>query len=163
MTIDIGERIDIAIVDAAYTDYVPRGHLGASQIGDNCYRALWYSLHWASEGSKWPARSLRIADRGNREELRFQEWLGMVCERALFKDPKTNKQFKAKALNGIFSGSCDGIIKYKGKWYLAEFKTHANKYFNAVVKKGVKSERPKHWYQMQMYMRMMNLDQAFYD
>lgn len=162
MTIDIGERIDVAIVENEYKDYVPRGHLGASQIGDQCYRALWYSLHWTSEGQRWSARSLRIADRGNREEYRFQEWLAMVCEKTLFTNPKTGKQWKAKALNGIFSGSCDGVIKYKGEWYLVEFKTHANKYYNPVVKKGVKAARPKHWFQMQMYMHLLNLRKAIY-
>lgn len=162
MTIDIGERIDIAIVENEYKDYVPRGHLGASIIGSQCYRELWYSLHWANEGKQWTARSLRIADRGSREEFRFHVWLESVCERTLFVNPKTKKQWKAKALKGIFSGSCDGVIKYKGKWYLVEFKTHAAKYYREVVKKGVKAARPEHWYQMQMYMRMMKLNEAIY-
>jgi hypothetical protein len=59
----------------------PRPHLGASQIGNDCNRALWYSFRWAV----WPhfdGRTLRLFDRGQREEAVFVEELRRIGARA---------------------------------------------------------------------------------
>lgn len=51
-----------------------RKHLGASLIGDDCKRKLWYGFRWVYK-RKLDSRLLRLFNRGHREEDRFIEWL----------------------------------------------------------------------------------------
>jgi hypothetical protein len=52
----------------------PRTHLGASLIGRECKRYLWYVFRWCHH-PKHDGRLLRLFNRGHREEDRFIEWL----------------------------------------------------------------------------------------
>lgn len=52
----------------------PRGHLGASLIGDPCMRKLWYVFRWVKH-TRHTGRMYRLFNRGHREEERFVEWL----------------------------------------------------------------------------------------
>lgn len=56
-----------------------RSHLGASLIGEECKRKLWYLFRWCySEkfgSTENYARMMRLFNRGHREEDRFIEWL----------------------------------------------------------------------------------------
>ncbi len=51
-----------------------RTHLGASLIGHECSRHLWYVFRWVRH-ERFPPRMLRLFNRGHREEARFIEWL----------------------------------------------------------------------------------------
>jgi len=51
-----------------------RTHLGASLIGDECKRKLWYVFRWVKSGL-FDGRMLRLFNRGHREEDRYIEWL----------------------------------------------------------------------------------------
>lgn len=54
--------------------------LGASIIGHDCKRFLWYSFRWAFKAVN-DARMLRLGQRGNLEEARFIEYLrGIGCQ-----------------------------------------------------------------------------------
>lgn len=55
----------------------PRGHLGASIIGKECWRQVWYDWRWATH-VKPKGRMLRLWERGHREEPAFIEWLETV-------------------------------------------------------------------------------------
>lgn len=58
-----------------------RRHLGASLIGDECKRKLWYIFRWCFQ-EKTDGRKQRLFNRGHREEARFIEWLegiGVQC------------------------------------------------------------------------------------
>lgn len=58
----------------------PRSHLGASLIGDNCQRKLWYGFRWCG-GEKLIPRVKRLFDRGHKEEERFIDYLtGIGCK-----------------------------------------------------------------------------------
>ncbi|WNT47781.1 Cas4-domain exonuclease [Salmonella phage SPLA2] len=158
---DLQKRIDVKIVEAHEREE-RRGHLGASQIGHNCYRYLWHVLHWSYK-EKFTAKQLRLFERGNLEESRIVKWLRSVCDEVLDVNPKTGKQWRIHDFNDIFSGSCDCVIKYKGVWALAEFKTHGDKSFKELIKlKSVKASKPVHYAQMQVYMRKLKLNQAVY-
>lgn len=56
-----------------------RWHLGASLIGDECARKLWYIFRWCFRDSFRDkanhARMQRLFNRGHREEARYVEWL----------------------------------------------------------------------------------------
>ena len=51
-----------------------RKHLGASIIGNDCSRALWYTFRWIYH-KKYEGRMQRLFQRGHLEELRYTEYL----------------------------------------------------------------------------------------
>lgn len=143
----------------------PRPHLGASEIGKPCDRALWYSFRWATK-KQFEGRIKRLFQTGHREESRFLEELrGIGCE-IYDRDPETNQQHRFSAVDGHFGGSCDaigrGFPEAPKSWAIAEFKTHGDKSFTELKAKGVEKSKPEHYAQMQVYMGLAELDRALY-
>ena len=72
------QHIDVAaLVDAASNAILteaPRGHLGASQVGNECARAVWYAFRWAKFETPG-GRMRRLWNRGHEEEHRLTRWL----------------------------------------------------------------------------------------
>lgn len=144
----------------------PRPHLGASEIGKVCDRALWYSFRWATD-KKHPGRILRLFDRGVRAEERFFEELKRIGATVYDRDPKTNEQIRFEAHGGHFGGSCDAVargIPYEpDQWAIVECKTHSARSFAELVKLGVKAAKPEHYVQMQIYMGLSKgIERALY-
>lgn len=131
-----------------------RDHLGASLIGRQCEREVWYSFRWATK-VLFKGRMLRLFDRGHREEERFEQWMEAICDQFWSIDPRTGKQIRVSDIRGYFGGSLDGVARnpcgYRGD-YLTEFKTHSVKSFEKLVLKGVKVSKPEHYVQMQIYL-----------
>lgn len=74
---DIAAKIkaDIdAYCERVYNEPEPRWHLGASEIGHECSRYLWYKFRWFRH-EYFSARNGRLFNRGHREEARMQEFL----------------------------------------------------------------------------------------
>lgn len=142
-----------------------RRHLGASVIGRECARELWYIFRWA-KAVRHRARLLRLFDRGNLEEERFVRWLRDAGIHVVTHDPTTGKQVRIEDHNGHFGGSLDSSLfdtpDFPMEWVLGEFKTHNNKSFNEVVKKGVRKEKWEHFVQMQIYMHYTGMRAALY-
>jgi len=142
-----------------------RPHLGASEIGRPCDRALYYSFRWATK-KKFEGRMLRLFDTGFREEVRFLEELRGIGVEVHDVDPITKLQHRFTAVNGHFGGSCDGVARgfpeAPKSWAIVEFKTHGDKSFNELVKNGVEQSKPEHYAQMQIYMGLSELDRALY-
>lgn len=145
-----------------------RTHLGISLIGKECSRQIWYSYRWA-RGAAFSGRMLRLFDRGHDEEARIIGWLRSIGAVVYDTDPTTRKQHLVSELGGHFGGSADGIVENLERFGLAgrgllEMKTHNTKSFLEVVKKGVtlKTSKPVHWVQMQMYMDGLGLPWGLY-
>ena len=86
-----------------------RSHLGASLIGHECSRHLWYVFRWAKH-EQFDARMLRLFNRGHREEARFIEWLrGIGWE--VSDGPNGEDQWRVSAVMGHFGGSLDGMTR----------------------------------------------------
>jgi hypothetical protein len=66
-----------------------RSHLGASLIGRECKRYLWYVFRWCLH-EKTTGRQQRLFNRGHREEARFIEWLEGIGFKVWFEDRETN-------------------------------------------------------------------------
>lgn len=151
--------------DAFSTDQTPfRKHLGASLIGKECTRELWYSWHW-TKAPKFEGRILRLFNRGHLEEPRFVALLLMIgCE--VWQFDANGKQFRITAHGGHYGGGLDGVAKgipeFPDEPGLTEFKTHSEKSFNAVVMDGVQEAKPEHYHQMQQYMGYHKLRFALY-
>lgn len=142
-----------------------RPYLGASAIGGECKRALWYSFRWASK-EDFDGRMYRLFQSGHLAEPRFIADLRAIGCTVWDCDPATGKQFGASHFGGHMRGHCDGVAKGipggGNKPHLLEFKTHSAKSFADLKKKGVREARPTHWAQCTWYMGKMNLDRALY-
>lgn len=157
----------MAAIDAAVvrdTDQAPRQHLGASQIGKPCARALWYSFRWAKR-STFDGRMLRLFARGQREEDSLSQLLRDAGIEVVQVDPATGRQFQFASHGGHFGGSMDGAARNVPEapqtWHVVEYKTHGKKSFDKLAE-GVKIAKPEHWAQMQCYMGWTGMDRALY-
>jgi len=147
----------------AYDDG-PRSHLGASEIGSPCPRALWYKFRWTVQ-EPFDGRMHRLFNRGHKEEGRFIEWLrGIGAE--IIQTDSDGKQMRMSAVGGHFGGSCDGrmvLARYGlGETFLVEMKTYSTKTFEKLKERGVKKSKPMHWSQMCVYGVGFNLYQGVY-
>lgn len=160
------EQVVPHIGDAYREDDMPfRAHLGASGLGKECPREIWYGFRWATV-PKFEGRILRLFNRGHLEEARFIALLLMIGVQ-VYQQDENGKQFRITGAEGHLGGSGDGILVGlpdlpPGTPALGEFKTHNDKSFNSLVSKGVKESKHEHYVQMQLYMRKMGLAHAFY-
>lgn len=162
----IANKLALKIESMTGRKEAPRGYLGASSLGKKCSRELWYGFRWALQ-PKFPARILRLFDRGNREEAVFEKLLADAGIQYWPHDPVTGDQYLVTFANKHIGGHTDG----QGKGlpdldadvlFLGEFKTHNDKSFKDVVKHGVQISKPVHYTQMQLYMDRLNIPWALY-
>lgn len=135
-----------------------RSHLGASLIGRECWRELWYGFRWAG-ANKADGRMYRLWNRGHREEERFIEWLRGIGFEVKDKT-ETGEQFRITGVMGHFGGSMDSQLipparyQLKQPLLIGEFKTQATgSKFNALKVHGIVLEKPQHFDQMSSYGR----------
>lgn len=172
--------------DAYRADEEPfRSHMGASLIGGECARAVWYGWHWVTR-AKFGGQQLRLFNRGHLEEARFLAMLQMIgCQTA--NQDANGKQYRISGGGGHFGGSGDGMAYglpdvNLGQVVLLEFKTHNDKSFEKLAGKGwaayldalyegrqgvfngagVREAKPQHYTQMQIYMRKMGYAVTLY-
>jgi hypothetical protein len=161
-----------------------RSHLGASQLGAECPRAIWYGFRWTTKAD-FPGRIIRLFNRGHLEEGRFIALLLMLgCE--VYQQDSQGKQFRISFAEGHAGGSGDGVALRipdlpVATACLLEFKTHGEKSFielagnltdwrmhiadptkNPFPGKGVREAKFEHYVQIQLYMRKMGLAVALY-
>ena len=156
-------------LDAIYAAYVAkagdgwRDHLGASIIGKECERALWYDFRWVTRRA-FSGRILRLFETGMREEDRLVRDLRRTGATVLDSDPETGRQWQVTALGGHFGGSMDavaiGLLEAPNTWHVVEFKTHNRKSFAVLAREGVLSAKPQHAAQMQVYMHLAGITRA---
>lgn len=140
----------------------PRPHMGVSQLGHPCDRWLWLSFRWAVI-EQFPGRILRLFRRGQDEEARLLEDLraaGLVIRAE--EDGQHRVKFSAHV-----SGSMDGIVESgvpeaPKKPHVLEMKTHGDKSFIELCKKGVERSKWQHWIQCQLYMHGTGIARALY-
>lgn len=172
MAVDLAKFLDGPLVNAIYEAYEkrrasekPRRYLGASIIGKECKRAVWYDFRWTTPVA-FSGRMLRLFDTGNHEEARFVKDLRDIGCTVYAFDPTTGKQFEFDDHHGHMAGhmdACGEKIPEGGKaWHVLEFKTHSSKSFAELRKKGVKESKPEHYAQMMMYMGWSGMERALY-
>lgn len=168
---DISQHTDQLVADI-YAQYEKRGeseksrtYLGASVIGKECKRALWYAFRWAAK-EKFDGRMLRLFQTGHLAEPRFVADLRAIGATVYDVNPADGKQFGFVDHGGHARGHMDGAVQgIPGggkKWHVAEFKTHSAKSFATLKKDGVKKAKPEHFAQMQWYMGKSGMDRALY-
>lgn len=159
-----------------------RGHLGASIVGGECARAVWYSFRWAHKAKHEP-RIMRLFNRGHLEEPRFVAMLLAIgCE--VWQYDADGHQFRVGFADGHGGGSGDGVGRGMPDLpadtpAVLEFKTHGESSFVKLAGKltdwrlhrerrgpftgeGVRAAKFEHYVQMNIYMRLMGLPAALY-
>ncbi len=164
-----------------------RSHLGASILGNECNRAIYYSWRWAT-ATRFSGQMLRLFNRGHIEEARFIAlFLTMGCQ--VYQQDEHGKQYRISHASGHMGGSGDGVVigipeLAAGQPALGEFKTHNQKSFDKLAGSnwrahldyqlgfskerepfngdGVYEAKPEHYVQMQTYMRKMRLTVCLY-
>lgn len=140
-----------------------RTHLGASLIGGECSRYLWYVFRWTFR-EETDGRKQRLFNRGHREEDRFAEWMRGIGFQLWTHDtskPADEKgefpQFRISGVMGHFGGSLDGIAILPERYgisepILAEFKTNGTGAgFNKLGEAGMAVAKPQHFAQTSTY------------
>ena len=148
-------------VEAIYASYEreersERTYLGMSTMGNECDRSLWLQFRWASDPENFDGRKLRLFETGNREEARMLndlERIGVTVHRV---DPASGKQWEVSGVKGHFGGHLDGVgqgfAEAPVAEHVLEFKTHNDRSFKELQKKGVEQAKPGHFAQVQLYM-----------
>jgi hypothetical protein len=134
-----------------------RPHLGASVIGKQCMREIWYGFRWVKKPN-FTGRMLRLFETGQLAEDRLFSELKAI-------GIKVYGQQKEVKIISHFSGSVDGIgegFSESKAPHLLEVKTANQKSFDDMVKLGVQKSKPQHFDQMTVYMGGLKLDRAYY-
>lgn len=129
----------------------PRDYIGASSIGSDCLRQIWYQFK-GMKAEEVPTKFKRTWAIGKTLEGLVVQWLvsaGIPVNR-------TCQTFYAKELP-IFQGHFDGVITIKKKKAILEIKTAKDASFKIFVKKGVKVWNPQYYAQIQSYMGMSGI------
>jgi hypothetical protein len=164
---------------AISTYYEPhRWHLGASLIGHECSRYLWFLFRWCGREIGRVTnrdetehhnlgRMQRLFNRGHREEDRYVEYLrGIGCE--VWTHDGNGNQFRMAAVNGHFGGSIDSVIKLPARYNIAapmlgEYKTNGTgKGFTDLQEKGVAVAKMQHFIQQSCYGKHFKLEYSAY-
>lgn len=158
------EQIDAALEAAQDTGH--RWHLGASIIGRDCAREIWYMHRWCKK-QMHEGRILRLFDRGHREEPAIVAFLRLA--KIEVQDVDANgDQFRVLTHSGHFGGSMDAKLSkvplkiLAGLRVLGEFKTHNEKSFANVAALGCRKAKPEHYSQQQVYMEKEGLHFSIY-
>jgi hypothetical protein len=162
-----------AAVDAAIDRLLggeeSRRHLGASVLGKECARRIWYDWHWVLR-EKFIPRMLRLFNRGHETEPRFFHWLraaGITVWEA-GESGEMKAQMRIAFGDGHGGGTPDGVGKGCPDLpsmdipFLIEAKTHNEKSFNKLLKDGIMRTKWEHFVQMQLYMHFLELKWALY-
>jgi hypothetical protein len=139
----------------------PRDYIGASGIGEECVRAVWYSYN-GSDKEEFSPRIQRILETGKILEdyvISLLEQTGMTIERAC--DENNWHTYVAKN-QPYFRGHFDGIIrKPKSLVGALEIKSANDARYTQFVKMGLKKWSPMYYAQAQSYMGMSGFDKTF--
>lgn len=142
---------------ASYYEQGHRNHLGASELGEECWRKLWYGFRWVKQ-EVFDGRMMRLFNVGHSAEPRFVTYLrGIGFEVKEFDED--GKQFRISGAMGHYGGSLDGMCKAPSRYQLSEdiilslsFKTNnTGSGYEKVSKEALSKSKPKHWAQECQY------------
>jgi hypothetical protein len=150
----------------------PRSHLGASEIGHNCSRYLWYKFRWIAHKTH-DGRQYRLFQRGHFEEPRFIQYLEGIGFQVQQFDPeaiargetdKGKMQIRIGGCRGHFGGSVDGIAYREDTGnVLTEFKTNGTgKGFTELSLNGCQLKKHQHFCQQSIYGYKLGLKHSLY-
>jgi hypothetical protein len=137
----------------ARTEESARNYIGASVIGSECLRQIWYELH-ETIAEEVPTKTRRTWAIGKRLEGLVLDWL----EEAGIKIARVWYGLQSNIVK-VFKGHLDSVWFDKNGEAKAiiEVKTAKDASFKVFVKKGVKLWNPQYYAQIQSYMGMSGI------
>ena len=159
---------DLDLFCQTYYEQGHRNHLGASGLGEPCWRKLWYSFRWVKE-ERFDGRMMRLFNVGHSAEPRFVSYLrGIGFEVKEFADD--GKQFRISGCMGHYGGSLDGICKPPARYEIEgdlvlslSFKTNATgNGYAKVATESLQKAKPVHWAQECQYGYKMGIRYCIY-
>lgn len=132
-----------------------RDYIGASSIGSDCLRQIWYQFNGV-KAEKVPTKFRRTWAIGKNLENLIIDWLidaGIRVERLNF-------TLESKVVPR-FQGHIDSLIFFGDRGSILEVKTAKDASFKIFVKKGVKIWNPQYYAQIQSYMGMLEVNSAY--
>lgn len=139
--------------------------IGASGIGEECVRAIWFDWRGAAS-EKIPGRIYRLFQTGHIQEERVVEDLKMAGLEVWEIDPDTGKQWEYIFARGHSVCKADGVVRgvptAEKTPHVLEIKSSNAKGFKELQNHGVKKAKPDHYAQMHMGMMGAGLVDALY-
>lgn len=132
-----------------------RDYIGASIIGSDCLRQIWYELK-GTKGAGVSAKIQRTWDIGKRLESLVIRWL----TDAGFAIEITNKDLVSEKVTD-FKGHVDALIKLEEEVFILEIKTAKDASYGVFAGNGLKIWNPQYYAQIQSYMGMSGIHGAF--
>jgi hypothetical protein len=143
-------------------DYLTR--IGASSVGDECLRSIWYDWRGAYK-SEFSGRLLRLFQTGHIQEERVLEDLKNAGLEVWGFD-EDGKQWTYVTARGHAVAKLDGVVRgvpgAEKTPHTLEIKSSNLKGFKETQSKGVKVAKPVHYYQMQMGLALSGLKDSLY-
>lgn len=132
-----------------------RDYIGASSIGSECLRQIWYQFKGVKGDSVSP-KIRRTWSIGSRLEGLIIEWLVQAGVKVYSLDVG----YSSKGVP-LFRGHVDSLVVINKKNCILEIKTAKDASFKIFVTKGVKVWNPQYYAQIQSYMGMSELHSAY--
>lgn len=137
-------------------DTKTRDYIGASAIGAECLRQIWYEYK-GFKGIDVPTKIKRTWAIGRHLEGLILDWL----TEAGIEITRTWDDLQAQD-RPYFKGHLDSVWMKKGKPFaIIEIKTAKDASYNIFVKKGVKAWSPQYYAQVQSYMGMSGIHKTY--
>ena len=160
---------DVELFCQTYYEQGHRNHLGASEVGEPCWRKLWYGFRWVKL-EHFSGRMMRLFNVGHSAEPRFVAYLRGIGFEVKEIDDTTGKQFRINGAMGHYGGSLDGIAKPPSHYEIQEdvilslsFKTNnTGQGYEKVSKEALSKSKPKHWAQECQYGYKMGIRYCIY-
>jgi len=145
------EKVQSEIIDDNARDYI-----GGSSIGADCLRQIWYEFK-GTKAEKVPAKIRRTWMIGKHLEGLILDWLeiaGIKVTRVWYNLQSERVPF--------FKGHVDSVWTKKDEVFaIIEVKTAKDSSFVTFVKKGLKAWNPQYYAQIQSYMGMSGIFNAY--
>ena len=130
----------------------PRAYVGASSIGDDCERKLWYQLRQPEKAEHAKAELILAANDGYRSEDLMAAYLRKIPGIELITHDPNGKQFGYSDLDGRYKGHADGFITgiplAPKTTHIWEHKAKNDKFYNQLTKLKEKHDIKdvlRHW------------------
>lgn len=168
MNIDTGRpSLLVQAIDAAYeakdaaTKRFPR-RIGASILGDDCERKVWYNFFWGRV-EHHDGQKLRLFETGDIVEQRVLEQLRMIG--VVLDEDWAQHAFTA--VGGHVVAKIDGYIvsglpESPKTEHILEIKSSNRKRFTPLQKNGVAKAEPKHYAQLVLPMALAGVQRGLY-
>lgn len=163
----IKEQLDEACARPAKYSY----SIKPSAIGDDCIAKNWLEFRWCGAEAVEGRNSRLFKTGGDREQdmvpnLRKAGWTVFDVDPERVAAGHRNQQYKMTDFSGHMKGYADGFGSHPywtgGAVQALEFKTYNTKRFSALTRSKIKTDDPKYYGQVTLYMRFWNVDRTFF-